>query len=116
MSYAVADPSDIEAVRDGRVRRVRQALGITAFGVNQFHLGPGGQGSEHDESASGQEELYLVLDGDGVMAVDGELVELRAHRFVFVPPGTMRQVRAGDHGITYLCVGSPPGRAYEPRS
>ncbi len=116
MPYTAIDAADIESVRDGRLKRVRQALGITAFGINQIQLPPGGQGSDHDESASGQEEVYLVIEGDGVMAVDGELVELRPDRFVFVPPGTQRQVRAGDRGITFVCVGSPPGRAYEPRS
>ena len=116
MSYAVADPSDIEAVRDGRVRRVRQALGITAFGVNQFHLPPGGQGSEHDESASGQEELYLVLDGNGVMAVDGE-AGAPSPPLCLRPAGHDAPASRRRQGSSlYVCVGSPPGRAYEPRS
>ena len=40
----------------------------------------------------------------------------RDNRFVFVPPGTQRQVRAGDEGLTFVCVGAPPGRPYVPRS
>ena len=48
------------------------------------------------------------------MAVDGDVVELRPNRYVFVPPGTMRQVRAGERGVSYICVGAPPGRGYEP--
>jgi mannose-6-phosphate isomerase-like protein (cupin superfamily) len=116
VSYTVADAESIEAVRDGRLRRVRQALGVTAFGINQIHLPPGGAGSDHDEAATGQEELYLILEGAGVMAVDGELVELRPGRVLFVPPGTQRQVRAGGEGLVFVCVGAPPGRPYEPRS
>ncbi len=114
MPYKVADANDIAAEREGRLRRVRIALGVSAFGINQIHLPPGGQGSRHDESATGQEEIYFVLDGDGTMAVDGDVVELQPNRYVFVPPGTTRQVQAGESGITFICIGAPPGRGYTP--
>ena len=114
MPYKAIDATEIEAEREGRFRRVRVALGVSAFGINHIHLPPDGRGKEHDESATGQEEVYFVLDGDGVMAVDGELVELRPNRYVFVPPGTTRQVQAGANGVSYICVGAPPGRGYEP--
>jgi mannose-6-phosphate isomerase-like protein (cupin superfamily) len=114
MPYRALDATDIEAEREGRIRRVRVALGLTAFGLNHIHLPPDGHGKEHDESATGQEEVYFVLDGDGTMAVDGDLVELKPNRYVFVPPGTTRQVRAGKDGVSYICVGAPPGRGYQP--
>jgi mannose-6-phosphate isomerase-like protein (cupin superfamily) len=114
--YRALDASDIQAEREGRIRRVRVALGIRAFGINEIHLPPDGRGTEHDESGTGQEEVYFVLDGDGTMAVDGDLVPLRPKRYIFVPPGTTRQVRAGAHGVSYICVGAPPGRGYEPRN
>jgi mannose-6-phosphate isomerase-like protein (cupin superfamily) len=112
--HKALDATDIEAEREGRFRRVRVALGVTAFGINHIHLPPQGQGKEHDESHTGQEEVYFILEGDGVMAVDGELVELRPDRYVFVPAGTMRQVRAGPNGVRFICVGAPPGRGYTP--
>jgi mannose-6-phosphate isomerase-like protein (cupin superfamily) len=114
MPYKVLDASEIEAEREGRIRRVRIALGATAFGINHIHLPPGGHGKEHDESATGQEEIYFVLEGDGAMAVEDDVVELRPNRYVFVPAGTTRQVRAGGAGLTYICVGAPPGRGYSP--
>jgi mannose-6-phosphate isomerase-like protein (cupin superfamily) len=114
MPYRALDANEIEAEREGRIRRVRVALGVSAFGLNHIHLPPEGHGREHDESATGQEEVYFVLDGDGTMAVDGDVVELRPNTYVFVPPGTMRQIRAGEHGVSFICVGAPPGRGYEP--
>ena len=114
MPYRALDASDIEAEREGRIRRVRVALGLTAFGLNHIHLPPEGRGKEHDESATGQEEVYFVLEGDGTMSVDGDLVDLKPNRYVFVPPGTTRQVRAGKDGVSYICVGAPPGRGYQP--
>jgi quercetin dioxygenase-like cupin family protein len=115
MPYKALHESEIEAEREGRVKRIRTALGVSAFGINQMTFAPGGTGSVHDESATGQEEVYLVLAGGGTLAVDGEEVPLRTGSYVFVAPGTKRQVRAGEAGLTYVCVGSPPGRGYEPR-
>jgi mannose-6-phosphate isomerase-like protein (cupin superfamily) len=115
MPHTALDSIEIEAEREGRVKRVRTALGVTAFGINELRLPPDASGSLHDESATGQEEVYYVLEGSGTMAVDGEEVELRPGRYVFVAAGTPRQLTAGDDGLAWLCVGCPPG-AYRPRS
>jgi len=32
-------------------------------------------------------EIYLVLDGDGFMELDGERVEVRTGSTIFIPPG-----------------------------
>ena len=49
------------------------------------------------------------------MEVDGDVVELVQGRYVFVPPGTMRELTAGDQGLAWICVGCQPG-AYKPRN
>ena len=70
----VAHLDDIE--RRGRDIPVREHLGIHAFGINAYT--PGEDGTlinEHDEAASGQEELYIVLDGKATFEVDGEAVD-----------------------------------------
>jgi len=66
--------------------------------------------SEHDESGSGQEELYLVLDGNATFEVDGQTVDASAGTFVFVPPESRRKA-AGDG--TVLAPGATPGEAYQ---
>ncbi len=96
------------------VRRVRHALGVSAFGVTHFHLPPHVWHKRHDEVATAQEELYLVLDGDGVMTVDEDAVELRPGRYVLVQPDAVRQIQAGERGIGFVCFGAPAGRGYEP--
>ena len=68
--WQVARLDDIE--RHGRAIPVREHLGIRAFGISAFT--PGDDGTlinEHDESGSGQEELYIVLDGNATFEVDG---------------------------------------------
>jgi hypothetical protein len=107
--WQVARLDDIE--RRGRDIPVREHLGIHAFGVNAFR--PGEDGTlinEHDEAGSGQEELYIVLDGTATFVVDGETVEASAGTLVFVPPESRRKA-TGD--ATVLALGGTPGVAYQ---
>jgi mannose-6-phosphate isomerase-like protein (cupin superfamily) len=105
----VARLDDIE--RRGRSIPVREHLGIHAFGVNAYT--PNEEGTlinEHDESGSGQEELYIVLDGMATFEVDGETVDAPAGTLVFVPPNSQR--KATGEG-TVLALGATPGEAYQ---
>ncbi len=104
----VARLDDIE--RRGRSIPVREHLGIHAFGVNAYT--PGEDGTlinDHDESGSGQEELYIVLDGNATFEVDGETVEAPAGTLVSVRPESRRKA-TGDG--TVLALGATPGEAY----
>ncbi len=51
-------------------RKVRRALGVTAFGVNVIVYPPGAEGIEHYHDA--QDELYFVHSGTARFEVDGE--------------------------------------------
>ena len=67
---------------------MREHLGIHAFGINAYT--PGEDGTlinEHDEAGTGQEELYIVLDGKATFEVDGETFD--------APPGTLVFGQAG---------------------
>ena len=100
---------DIE--RRGRDLPVREHLRIRAFGVNAYESGEDGTLiGEHDESGSGQQELYLVLDGNATFEIDGETVDAPAGTLVAVEPESKRKA-TGDG--TVLVVGATPGEAYE---
>jgi hypothetical protein len=89
---------------------VREHLGIHAFGINAFTASEDGTlVNEHDEAGSGQEELYIVLDGKVTFEVDGEAVVAQAGTLVFVGPESRRKA-TGDG--TVLVVGATPGEAY----
>ena len=107
--WQVARLDDIE--RRDRDIPVREHLGIEAFGINAFT--PGEDAlliNEHDESGSGQEELYIVLDGTATFELDGETVDAPAGTMVFVSPETRRKA-TGDG--TVLVLGGTPGQAYQ---
>ncbi len=99
----------------GAVRFVRRELGVTAFGINHFTLPPGAAGREHDEKATGQEEVVVVLDGSGALRIDGDEVPLRPGCFVRIDPASTRQPVAGPDGLVFLTIGAPRDAAYEPR-
>jgi len=90
-----------EIERRGRSIPVREHLGIHAFGVNAFTPGEDGTLiSDHDESGSGQEELYVVLDGSATFEIDGETFEAPAGTLVSVPPGSRRKATGKVDGFS----------------
>jgi uncharacterized cupin superfamily protein len=121
MSELTAKGSAIDELPDmwdGFMRMVRPGLGFSAFGANIMNLPPDYTTRSHDESSSGQEELYVRLAGTGWVVLDdsGERLTLDAEHLAAVGPGTARSLSSGPEGLRVLCVGSTPGAAYEPRS
>jgi hypothetical protein len=102
---------------DGFVRLVRPGLDLSAFGANVMNLPPDYATKSHDESQSGQEELYVRLAGSGAVVLDSDGTELPLdeERLAAVGPGVARTLRSGPEGLRVLIVGGAPGRAYEPQ-
>jgi uncharacterized cupin superfamily protein len=109
----VAALSDVPAILDGRARRIGHAAGAVATGLNHVVLAAGGQGAPaHCHSL--EEELFVVLDGNGVFELWGhgaespEEHELRPGDVVSRPAGTgvAHSVRPGEDGLTYLAYGT----------
>jgi mannose-6-phosphate isomerase-like protein (cupin superfamily) len=89
-------------------RKVRQALGVTAFGVNAVVYPPGQEGflHYHDE----QDELYFVHSGRATFEVDGEQFELGTGGVVHVESTTPRRIdNRGDEDLVMLVVGGKDG-------
>lgn len=98
-------------------RLARKALGTAAFGFNLVEIGPGGQMPEHNESGSGQVELYIVLEGEAVMRLDGEDHPAPAGTFASIEPAASRAIlNRSDAPVTALLVGVDPSGGYEPMS
>jgi uncharacterized cupin superfamily protein len=107
---------DLPALWDGFARLVRPGLGISAFGANIMNLPPDYSTKSHDESQSGQEELYVRLAGAGWLVIDdsGERLPLDDEHLAAVGPGVPRTLASGPEGLRVLIVGAPAGRAYDP--
>ena len=91
---------------------VRRPLGLTAFGINAYTAAnPGDEVvEEHDETPTGEEELYVVVRGHATFTVDGEEVDAPAGTLVFLDdPKQQRAARAVEAGTTVLAIGGNPG-------
>ena len=93
-----------------------KGLGVTAWGMNLERL-PAGWADfpDHDHAEEGQEEVYVVLEGDGTLHADGETWQLGRGTFVRAGAEQRRRIVPGEQGITLLALGGTPGRAYEPK-
>jgi hypothetical protein len=115
VSYSLVHVDDIEpGGPSGAVRFVRRELGVEAFGINWFELGPNVVGREHDETGTGQEEVNVIVAGSGVYRIEGEDVPVRAGSILRFDPETTRVPIAGPEGMTMIGIGARRG-SYEPR-
>ena len=84
-------------------RKVRTALGVTAFGVNGIVMPPGFQGFLHFHDT--QDELYFVHRGRARVEVGGETREIGEGGLVHVESTTPRRVsNASDTEVLVLLV------------
>lgn len=90
-------------------RKVRKALGVTAFGVNAIVFPPGLTPGLHAHER--QEELYFVHAGRIALEFgDGSRQELGPGGLARVAAGTFRRVvNLGDEDATVLIVGGEGG-------
>lgn len=106
MSYSFATIDELGAVYG--FRKVRRALGVTAFGVNVIVYPPGAEGIHHYHDT--QDELYFVHKGTARFDVDGEVRELGPGGLCHVESTTPRKVsNAGADDLVLLIVGGKDG-------
>lgn len=105
--------ADVPAILGGRARRLGQAAGASATGLNHVVLAPDGQGAPaHCHSL--EEELFVVLEGGGVLELWGRGAEepeehpLSRGDVISRPAGTgvAHAMRPGAEGLTYLAYGT----------
>ena len=105
--YALAN---VDALADGPgFRKVRRALGVTAFGVNAIELPAGYETGRHYHEE--QEELYFVHRGRIEITLgDDDTYELGPGGLARVDAATIRKIKAlGDEPAVYLVAGGKDG-------
>jgi quercetin dioxygenase-like cupin family protein len=116
--YTIKHRDEFEAMEgsgDATWRLARKALGTSAFGFNLVEIEPGGEIPEHDESGSGQVELYAILEGDAVLRLEGEDHPAPAGTFASIePPASRTILNRSDGKVVALLIGVDPRGAYEP--
>jgi quercetin dioxygenase-like cupin family protein len=119
-NYTIKHRDEFESMEgsgESTWRLARKALGTSAFGFNLVEIGPGGQIPEHDELASGQVELFIVLEGEAIIRLEGEDHPAPAGTFASIEPPATRTIINRSHApVTALLVGVKPEGGYEPMS
>jgi uncharacterized cupin superfamily protein len=105
--YALAN---VDALAEGPgFKKVRSALGVTAFGVNAIEIPPGYETGRHYHDE--QEELYFVHRGTVEIGFgDGTAHVLGPGGVARVDAATVRRVKnVGDAPAVYLVAGGKDG-------
>ena len=114
-ALTISAPGEME--RAGSWLLVRRALGLRSFGINAVDIAPGETIPEHDETGRDQEEVFLALDGDVVLVVEGEDHALPQGSFARLDPALRRTARNdGEHVARLLIASAPCSSGYEPMS
>lgn len=81
-------------------------LGCEHLGARVWYLQPGESIAYHKQRE--QEEVYLPLERDGQMRIDGEVVDVPRGAAVRVSPETPRQMlNEGDREHVWLAISAP---------
>jgi quercetin dioxygenase-like cupin family protein len=103
MAYSIAS---LDELGEGYgFRKIRQPLGVTAFGVNALVFPPGYEGPNHYHDT--QDELYFVHRGTATFTFDGEEREVPEGGVVHVESTTHRMIanRAEDDLVLFIVGG-----------
>ena len=107
---ALADAPEQVLERPGRSIRTRdlgRAAGSQATGLRQIALAPASRSyPRHCHSA--EEELFVVLEGDGTVVIGEAEAPVRAGSLISRPAGSRlaHAFRAGEHGLFMLAYGA----------
>ncbi len=106
MGYHV---SSLDELGEGHgFRKVRAALGVTAFGINGIVFPPRYEGPNHFHDT--QDELYFVHRGTATFTFDGDEHQVEEGGIVHVESTTHRQVsNRTDDDLVLLIVGGKGG-------
>lgn len=100
-------------------RRLSQAAGSVSTGLQHVVVAPDKESApQHCHSV--EEEIFVILDGEGVLVLDDEETPVVSGHVVSRPAATCvsHMFRAGAAGLTYLAYGTrdPADVCYYPRS
>ena len=116
----IKDITDVEpfggpqALPGIRFRAMREAMGVSSWGMNVLELDPDCADYPEHQHPDGHEEVYVVLDGAVVLQAGGEEYDLRQGQMVRVPGDVRRKLVTTSEGVTLLALGGTPNNPYAP--
>ena len=95
-------------------RLARKTLGAESFGFNVVDIAAGGEIPAHDHTGDKQEEVFVILEGQGTLVTDGEEHDAPAGTFCRLAPEVNRTIRNNsDANVRALLIGVPVDSGYQ---
>jgi hypothetical protein len=85
----------------------RRQLDLQAVALGLIRIPPN-KGYTFTHRHERQEEVYIVIEGEGVLLVDGELIDIERGDMVRVSPSSRRALKANGSGVMVICSGAVP--------
>ena len=77
-----------------------EKLGLTVIDRDKF------EGMQHNHAENDHEEIYLLIEGDASMYVDGDEIEMREGDAIRVDPEMDRKIHS-ENGLLMVIAGAP---------
>jgi len=99
--FTTRDGSTIRSILD------RTNAPVQLQSLAEATLPPGGSTERHYHKLS--EELYFLLEGTGLMEIDGTAHPVTPGDAILIPPGAWHQITTtSQHALRFLCCCAPP--------
>lgn len=97
--FTTKDGSTIRSLLD------RTNAPVVQQSLAEATLPKGGKTERHHHAIS--EEIYYLIEGSGVMEIDGEVREVNVGDAILIPAGAWHQIEAVEP-LRFLCCCAPP--------
>jgi len=78
------------------------------YSLAHAKVSPGGITLPHRLKST---EVYYILEGNGKMRIDDEWREVRKGNIIYIPPGSIQQIKnIGNETLAFLCIVDPAWR------
>lgn len=106
MAYTKLNYHETDEINDA-MHFLRDPLECEQLGITVVDCEPGWTGLEHDHNDDEHEEVYMLVEGDATVTVDGEDVTMTAGDVIRIPPDATRQIQNSDTESTFVLTGAP---------
>jgi mannose-6-phosphate isomerase-like protein (cupin superfamily) len=103
MRVAARDELHAFTTKDGS--EIREFHHTAVQSLAEASLAPGRSTQRHYHRAS--EEIYVVLEGEGEVEIDGEVRRVRPGEAALIPAGAWHEITAASE-LRFLCCCAPP--------
>lgn len=83
-------------------------LGLTGSEVS-INVLQAGKGASFTHAHKKNEELYIVINGNGIFFIDGEEYSIKEGSLIRVAPNGDRAIKAGSEDLIYICMQAQEG-------